>query len=230
MSPNYFQKVLAKERGLTLPAAKQIAGGFGLSDKESRYWVLMVKLLAPRFKKKELIRQELESLRQLTVRKVSHDDSMHQSWLHSVIFEMANLPHFSMTPENIKQYIVKAVSEKDIQNSLDFLVGKKWLIPKDEGYQATHTAFDPKYDKRSIDMIKAHREYLDMAKHRLNDPATETEFIGLTVSSHHRPFQKIQEILRQAVDDVEEVAQTRQPDEVIALQISAFKVTRPLQD
>lgn len=227
-TPNFFQKILRKERSLTLESAQSVAKGFQFDQEESQYWELLIKFSLPKFKKKDLIKSEILSFKKFKQKTHLDDDSIHENWLHSVVYELSGVPGFRLTSENIQRHLVRSSSLKEIQNSIDFLISKKWIIPQEEDFfEPSPIAFDPKYDKRSVDMIAAHREYLDMAKHRLNDPVEKTEFIGLTVAMNSANFSKLQKLLREATDEAEKLCARGEADQVVALQIGAFQVTEP---
>jgi len=225
-APNFFQRILKGERKLTLKSAKAIASGFQFEANEADYWLLLVRESVADGPEKVNLQKQRSSLRQIAERKFRSDDSIHLSWLHSVVYEMAAIPDFQMTAESIQKRLKRKVSLDEIRQSLDFLRKKKWLVSKGQDrYRQNPIEFDPAYDARSIAMIDSHSAYLDMAKHRLRDDVRETEFLGLTVASSRKNFGRVQEILRGALDDIEKVCGEPGADEVIAIQISAFKLT-----
>ena len=227
-SPNYFQKVIGENRHITVQSASKIADALGLTSIESEYWMTLVKIALPQFKNKKALLSEAQSLKERARRKKTQATEIHEHWIHSVIFEMAKIKDFDMSIQNIHSRIRKYTSLLEVERSLMFLLKHKWLVPTNtlDRYNQAAVEFDPLYDRRSIDMLTVHGQHLDMAKHRLNDDAKETEFLGLTTAIPFNKMPEVQKIMRQAMDEIEfKIATSSDCDNVIIIHMSAFRVT-----
>ena len=178
-------------------------------------------------KDKDKIVEELEKRRSISHRRDVSDDDIHMSWIHAAIYEMAAIPRLEMSPKNIQLRLIKNESLDKIKESLVFLESKGWIESNGENrYKQNPIEFDPKYDQRSVEIMLAHKEYLDMAKHRLNDSVKDTEFLGMTMAIKKSSFKRIQKIIREAADEIELACQTDHPDQVIAVQLNAFQLMK----
>ncbi|MDA9951403.1 TIGR02147 family protein [Oligoflexaceae bacterium] len=226
-APNYFQRVVTEKRSISVAAASKIAEALEFSDLQKEYFIVLAKLELPKYKDKNQLQTEAKNLKNRANKSLTHATEIHENWLHSVIFEMAMLKGFIMSAQNILASLKRSASIEEIQKSLDFLQRHKWLVPTDEKdvFNQAMVEFDPKYDRRAVDMLTVHRQHLDMAKHRLNDAATETEFLGLTTAIPFKKMPEVQQILRDAMDQIEyKVAGSGDADNVIIVHMSAFKV------
>ncbi len=228
-TPNFFQKTLESGRPLTLDAAKKIAKAFGFAEREREYWSLLVKLEASTEKRRRELERSVRAFRELAMRATTKDTDIHRHWLHAAIFEMARIPNLPLTVDRICGRLRGMATRGEVEESLAFVLKKKWLIPTEAAdiYQQATIEFDPYYDRRSVEMIGVHRAHLDQAKHRLNDPATETEFIGLTTAMPRRLLPEVQSILRTTISQIERAAAAADDcDEIMVVQMCAFRLTQ----
>lgn len=218
-SPGYLTEVAAGRRNMTRVSAVKIAAGLGLDKIETEYFETLLELAS--IKDPLAMDSRLEKMRRIIGKAQQvdiKDPSIHDSWLHAAVFELSKTADYTPEVEAIRNRFRVNARADDIAASLRFLEGKK--LP-------ANANFVPINDIRRIDIKKKHLLYLQMAQHRLNDPIDEREFQGLTVAIRCEHFAVLKERVRAFIASVnEEFAADADADEVVRVQLAAFKLTR----
>ncbi len=226
--PNYIQQILANKRNLTVESAKKIGEALVMSEVEASFLVDLVKLDSSRYKDKSRILEHMRSMARAGTAKQQRDPSIHSSWLHGVVLELAALTNLDLSPAGLKAKIRVNASEQDIEESLKFLVKQGYLEPgPNNGYIRREVRLEALDDVRRIDIQRSHLHFLDIAKHRLNDDLDEREYRGLTVAIAKNFLPQIKERLRTFFTEIrKEIAVVEGPkDTVVRLQCALFKLT-----
>ncbi|MGE0172848.1 MAG: TIGR02147 family protein [Oligoflexales bacterium] len=227
-SPNYLQQVLAHQRNLTPEIAGRMSKWIGMTAKEEKFFVCLVKLAHPQVKSKDSVLIQMRALATENQKKKVKDDSIHRYWINGLILELALIKGFALTPSSIREKIGHIASEKEVKESLDYLVAKKFLLPSEEPnvYKQGDLVFESLDDVRRIDLQRSHLRYLDIAKHKINDDLDHREYRGLTIAIQKSDMPKIKAKLREFYKELRlELEGTENPDKIVRLQTCLFELT-----
>jgi uncharacterized protein (TIGR02147 family) len=226
-SPNYFQQVLSGARNLTVETAKKIAQGFELDRNEAEYFVRLVELETVSGPAADELLSKLKAIVQRAGRQEIRDDSIHSSWLHAVIWELAWIAGFKLVPEDVAQRLRGLASPADVRASLDFLINKGFLAPTatEHVYEQRPITFEPVNNVRRIERQQTHFRMLEIAKHKLSDDKSNREFQGLTVAAPAASMPQIKQRLRDFVVSLnDELSHRPDADSIIYIYLGAFKL------
>jgi uncharacterized protein (TIGR02147 family) len=228
-SPNYFQQVIKGARRLTITTGEKIAAGFGLDQHEQQYFLTLVDIdLATDEAEIQELLDRLKTILVKAGRSLIKDASIHSSWLHAVLWEMARLKDQVLEVNTVAAKLRGLASKKEIQDSLDYLLSKGYLVPAEAPHTFTQKAisFQPLNDVRRIEIQQFHRRMLDIAKHRLNDGVEDREFQGLTVAIPETRMDEIRDRIRNFIVDLNaDLSDQPTTDSIVHIHCSAFKLT-----
>jgi uncharacterized protein (TIGR02147 family) len=230
-SPNFFRLIIDEKRNLTPLIAARVAGALGLTATEHEYLLALVKLAGSRTANaKNAALTKMRQLVQKAERQVVDDSTLHTSWTNALVWEMLKLREFNENTSKIKELLRNAATEGEIMASLEYFE-RKSLISKHSATSERPTQalvdFAPSNDVRRIDLQMSHLRFLQLAQHRLNDPLTEREYQGLTVAIKKESFAQVRELTREFIHRLnEQFAVDKDGDEVIRVQVCAFKLTK----
>jgi uncharacterized protein (TIGR02147 family) len=228
-SPSLLGEILAGRRVLTLMNAERFAKGISLTREATRYLQCLVIATHSRTTSQKF--EAIEEMGRLIgiVRRIDiQDPSIHDTWLHSLLFELAKTRDFDANPANIRKKIRTNVPQADIESSINFLEHKKFIQRQESSKPvAANVEFKAINDLRRLNIQKKHLMFLQMAQHRLNDDLDEREFQGLTVAVKKEAMKVIKERLRDFIVSInEEVAEASEADDVVRIQLCAYKLTK----
>ncbi len=230
-SPNILQQILAGKRNLTDAAAEKLAVGLQLGKDRGAFLRALVHLENPSLRKQEKAMGEIKRQKQKIFRHQVSSGSIHESWTYGLILQLAGLPGFVCTPENIQKSLRMQLSKQEIEDAVQFLKKSGYLVPteKEDVYQQKNVEFAVLNDIRRIDLQQSHLRYMDQCKMRINDDLDDREFQGLTVAIAKSQFAQVKEQIRAAMDEIFESLESgpHPKDEVIRVQMCAVKLTRP---
>lgn len=230
-SPNILQQILAGKRNLTDAAAEKLAAGLQLGKERGTFLRSLVHLEHPSLRQQEKAMGEIKRQKQKVFRHQVSSGSIHEHWTYGLVLQLAGLPGFVCTPENVQKSLRMQLSKQEIEDAVQFLKKAGYLVPTEQEhvYQQKNVEFAVLNDIRRIDLQQSHLRYMDQCKMRINDDLEDREFQGLTVAIAKSQFAHVKEQIRQAMDAIfESLESCPQPkDEVIRVQMCAVKLTRP---
>ena len=130
------QTVTVPEGTLIVDAAKKIANGLKLNEFETQFFILLVKLKHPKYKNKEHILSQIQSLESRFGVKEIIEPSIHSHWLNGALYALAGIEEFDFSYQ-------PKINEKQIRElaNLDFLTeAKNVLFLGPPGVGKTHLA------------------------------------------------------------------------------------------
>lgn len=230
-SPNYLQQVIAGNRNLTAATATKVAAGLGLTVAERRYFLGLIELdQAKTDGKRQEVLDELKG-HVAKARKVPlKAPSLHASWLHSLVWEMASVEGRNLSPASVATRMRHAATEEEVADSLAFLLKQGWLEKTDQPhhYRQGQIQFEPLNDVRRLEIQQCHLKYLEMAKRRLIDPLEAREFQALTLAIPRERMPEVKKALRDLVAGLnEKFSGHPAADAVLQIECAAFFVDLP---
>ncbi len=225
-SPNFLQQVVSGQRNLTAKMAKKIAVGLELSADEADYLSLLIELEHGKESKEE-VRRKLMAVIVRAQRLPIKDPSIHSSWLHAVLWELAGIQNFVLTPDTVAPRIRGFASKQEIQESLEYLLAKGYLVPTntENVYSQREVAFEALNDVRRIEVQQCHFRMLEIAKHKINDDLANREFQGLTVAIPAAEMDAVKQRVRDFILSLNsEFSHRNNSDTVIHVHCGAYKL------
>ncbi|MGE0172490.1 MAG: TIGR02147 family protein [Oligoflexales bacterium] len=228
-SPGYLKAVIEGERRLTNASAEKVAAALGLEGNERDYLYAMVRLEhgSDAEKDKALIELRKLLIKSKEVEVPSEDFFSH--WVNGVVFSLATIEGIEFTAENLYRKLGGIARVEEIQGSMDFLLSRKWIVYDEASkqYKQSLVKFDVLNDVRRINLQRAHRQYLDLAKHRINDDLDQREYQGLTIAIPMDRLPYLKQRVRSFVTEIhEEINGMSAFDTLVRLQCCVFKLTR----
>jgi len=225
-SPNYFQLIIRGKRSISPITAKKIALGLELKKYEQEFFINLVKLNTA---KGDHIRVKILSEQKSIIEKAKRvkiiDSSIHSHWLHCLVFELAGIRNFKLTPDQIWRWTKGLAKKDEIESSIKFLIDRGFLensnVP--DSYKQKRINFEPLNDVRRIEQQQCHLRFLELAKHRLNDDLADREFQALTIAIPRSKIETLKEQIRKFVFELnEQNSFSQEADIVFHVQCSAF--------
>lgn len=232
IASGYLPMCFKRERKLSATAFEKIKPHLQLSAKEERYLDLL-RIIAESEIPKERV-QALTDLQKLKDYKATNRSELevHQylsRWYYVAIREMVNMPEFDGSPEWIQSRLRGRISQKEIEEALQFLT-QYGFIQRNKGKYAVATKqLDCHEGVYKLSLGEFHRQMLDWAKASIEEtPRDERLLLGHTAVLNAEQFEKIRNILRSAVADIESVDNKPQDSktEVYHIELAAFPLTK----
>lgn len=233
IASGYLPMCFSRQRKLSLKSFEKIKPHLKLSAKEERYLDLL-RVIAESEVPKERV-QALTDLQKLKDYKASHRSELevHQylsRWYYVVIREMVNMPEFNGNEEWIQERLRGRVSQKEIEEALQFLTKYGFIIKNEKGqYSVAEKQLDCHEGVFKLSLGEFHRQMLDCAKLSIEEtPREERLLLGHTATLTSEQFQKVQTVLREAIKDIESVDNKPQAQgmEVYHIELAAFPLTK----
>lgn len=228
-SPNFLQLVLKGRRNFTIKSANSFADGLKFSPNEKEYFVSLVRLehdeTAPR---EEILRIMLKCVGKARGIKVK-DDDVFSHWLYPTLLELTRVKSIKLDPENISKILKKPTSKEDVEQALQYLIKKGYIEETQEPgvYTKSNISFETENDVRRIAIQKHHSDFLEMARHRINDPIEDREFQSLTTAIPLKRMDYLKQKLRSVLDDLnDEFDAEKDHDTVVHIICCAFKLIK----
>lgn len=233
IASGYLPMCFKRERKLSQKAYEKIKPHLKLSAKEERYLDLL-RIIAESEVPKERV-EALTGLQKLKDYKANNRSELevHQylsRWYYVVIREMVNMPEFTGYSEWIQERLRGRVSQKEIEEALEFLVKYEFIHKNAQGkYVVASKQLDCHEGVFKLSLGEFHRQMLDWAKASIEDlPREERLLLGHTASLSKEQFEKVQAVLREAIAEIESVdnKQHAQGMEVYHIELTAFPLTK----
>ncbi|HLB59518.1 MAG TPA: TIGR02147 family protein [Bdellovibrionota bacterium] len=227
--PNYIQLILSKRRNLTLQSAQKVSEGLGLKGYERKFFLSLVRLEGTKEGIKRLeILDDLKKFAQLGSKKAIKDESIHSSWLHAVIFELAVIKDFVLSTENVSKSLGAVATKKEIEESISFLIEKGYLEETEVRgvYRQKEIEFEPLNDLKNLNLQKSHIRFLELAKDKLNEDVSVREYQGITIAVPKSRFPELKAKIRSFVERLNQEYSGIPSDAVIRVQCCMFKLTQ----
>ncbi|MEZ4741776.1 MAG: TIGR02147 family protein [Bdellovibrionota bacterium] len=228
-SPNYIQRILRKEKKLSISTAEKLGRALGLSADENKYLVLLTKTFETYEEKGLIEKEELIQLKRRLNDKLIKTESIYSSWLHGIVWELGAQEGFVPNAAYVQSKLRVPASIQKIDESIEFLFKQGFLVQTSEDkVEQRPIRFLPYNDKKRIMEIQEnHRTFLEMARHRVADDLKDRAFQGLTIGI---PSDKMKEIKGRLKDFIQllniEYSDLPKSSEIIRVQLCAYKLTK----
>ncbi len=232
IASGYLPMCFSRKRKLSYKTFEKIKPFLKLSIKELRYLDLL-KTIAESETPKERV-QALTDLQKLKDYKENHHSELeaHQylsNWYYVAIRELVNLPEFKNDPTWIQERLRGRVSQKQIIDAIQFLLKYEFVLKDESGkFRVAEKQLSCHEGVYKISLGEFHRQMLDIAKISIDVVSREERLLlGHTAALSKDQYDKIQEILKEAINKIENVDETTQTEtEVYQIEVAAFPLTK----
>ncbi|MBC7742289.1 MAG: DUF4423 domain-containing protein [Bdellovibrionaceae bacterium] len=232
IASGYLPMCFSRKRTLSTKFYEKIKPFLKLSSKEKRFLDLL-RLIA----ESEIPSQRVQALTDLqklnAYKKNNHSElETHQylsRWYYVGIRELVNLPDFKNDPAWIQARLRGRVSQKEISEGLDFLLKYNFLLKDSNGnFKVAKKQLSCHDGVYKISLGELHRQMLDIAKASIEEVSREQRLLlGHTAALSKEQYDKVQEILRNAINKIETVdGKSHVESEVYHVEIAAFPLTK----
>lgn len=207
-SPNYLQRVISgKSVGPRI--TDKLVKMTGLKGLEEKYFRLLVEFSETRSSDKK--GDILSRLRQMSHKvhgKLSTvcENDIRRDWYLVVIWEMAAIPGVCLRPNIISQALRRKITSSQAEEALNFLVEKGYLIPGDEpdSYKQSSILLNSTDEINDLFLKKNHKAFIEMSLEHLDQPLSNREFQGLTISVNPESFGILKTEIKKFVHETSE--------------------------
>ena len=232
IASGYLPMCFSRKRKLSLKFYEKIKPFLKLSIKEKRYLDLL-RVIAESEIPNERV-HALTGLQKLKDYKENHHSELeaHQylsRWYYVAIRELVNLPDFKNEPAWIQERLRGRISQKEISEGMQFLINYGFVLKSSTGkFQVAEKQLSCHEGVYKISLGEFHRQMLDIAKNSIEDVSREERILlGHTVALSKEQYDKIQVILKEAINKIETVDNSSQPgSEVYQIEVAAFPLTK----
>lgn len=232
IASGYLPMCFSRKRKLSYKFYEKIKPLLKLSIKELRYLDLL-KTIAESEVPKERV-QALTDLQKLKDYKDNHHSELeaHQylsNWYYVAIRELVNLPEFTNDSVWIQERLRGRVSQKQIIEAMQFLLKYEFISKDNSGkFRVAEKQLSCHEGVYKISLGEFHRQMLDIAKISIDVVSRDERLLlGHTAALSKDQYEKIQEILKEAINKIENVDETTQAEtEVYQIEVAAFPLTK----
>lgn len=232
IASGYLPMCFSRKRKLSLNFYEKIKPLLKLSAKEKQFLDLL-RVIAESEQPSERV-QALTDLQKLNDYKKNHHSELeaHQylsRWYYVAIRELVNLPEFNVEPAWIQERLRGRISQKEITEGLEFLLKFGFILKDHSGeYKVVEKQLSCHEGVYKISLGEFHRQMLDIAKVSIDDVSREERLLlGHTVALSQEQYEKVQVILREAINKIETVdSKSENESEVYQIEIAAFPLTK----
>lgn len=194
-SPNYLQRIISRQRNMSEKYLPNLISAMGLSDIESEYFTLLVKIEKTKEDlKREKLTQKLVELRSRQETKVLSKPMLRylSHWYIPVIRELIIL-HQTDSPKTLSDTILPKVNLAEIKNAIDFLFAGKFITKTKSGGFKHLSPNLSTGDELVSDIVNSyHRETLNLSSENLTSSKLEDRDISsLILSVSQESFDRI---------------------------------------
>jgi uncharacterized protein (TIGR02147 family) len=150
-------------------------------------------------------------------------------WHYVALHEMIMLDDFKNDPEWIQEKLNFAVSPKEIIDGLDFLTKHQFIEKSTAGkYQVKDKMVDCFEGIYRLSLSEFYKQVYNLATEAIdNVPRDERLLLGYTISVSNEAFDKISEVLNEALKKVREIEKNdTHKDRVYQVLLNAFPLTK----
>ncbi len=193
-SPNYLQRIIARQRKLSERYLPNLARGLGLDESETEYLKLMVQIDKCR---DENMREELIGML-ITLRARKCDGVLTKPmlhylsrWFYPVIRELVVLKQ-TIDPKELSRHIKPKVLAKDIDTCIKFLIGNDFISKNGKKLKHSSPILTTGDEIESEVVTHFHKETLMLTAEELyNMPLSERDVSSLVLALSNESFKRI---------------------------------------
>lgn len=233
-SQNYLKLVMDGKRRITDKMLPSFIRGLGLSSEEAKYFRLMVlfnEATDPNEKRdllsKMVTKRNQNMNRAQTLLKSQEQVLSH--WSHWVIRELILLDSFQEDPVWISQELKQDVSPDQARESLDLLLQVGLIERKDGKLIQSNPRISTEDEIVSALIRELHSQFIERGTRSLfQDPMTEREFAGLTISLSKGQIPKFKEKIKKFRQELnaEFSCEGKELSRVYHLELMFFPITK----
>lgn len=232
IASGYLPMCFSRKRTLSLKFYEKIKPFLKLSAKEIKFLDLM-RVIAESERPSERVRA-LTELQKISDYKKNHHSELeaHQylsRWYYVAIRELVNLPEFKAEPAWIQERLRGRISQKEIIEGLEFLIKFEFILKDSSGkFKVAEKQLSCHEGVYKISLGEFHRQMLDIAKVSIDEVSRDERLLlGHTVALSKQQFEKVQLILREAINKIESADNKLQNEsEVYHIEVAAFPLTK----
>ena len=232
IASGYLPMCFSRKRKLSAVFFEKIKPFLKLTTKEKRILDLL-RIIAESANPKERVKA-LTDLQKLKDYKENHHSELeaHQylsRWYYVAIRELVNLPDFNNEPAWIQERLRGRISQKEIRDAMQFLIKYGFILMTASGkFKVVEKQLSCHEGVFKISLGEFHRQMLDIAKNSIDEVSREERvLLGHTVALTAEQYEKIQAILRDAINKIEAVDNTSLSEsEVYQIEVAAFPLTK----
>ena len=232
IASGYLPMCFSRKRKLSLKFYEKIKPYLKLSSKEKRFLDLLRTIGESEIPKERV--QALTDLQKMKDYKKNHHSELeaHQylsRWYYVAIRELVNLPNFENNPAWIQDHLRGRISQKEINEGMQFLIKYEFILKSPSGkFEVAEKQLSCHEGVYKISLGEFHRQMLDMAKNSIDEVTREERILlGHTVALSKDQYDKIQAILRDAIEKIETVDDSTQSKTVVyQIEVAAFPLTK----
>lgn len=234
-SGSYLKLVSDGKTRLVEEGAKKTAIAMGLLDYEYDYFMLLVQYEnAKNDQQKKKYFEQIQEITSAHKVKLLGSDSYayYESWLHSVIRELApNMP--GAKPLDIAKAIRIPVTAAEISDSLNFLTKNKFLTIDENGnyHQTNKLISTGRLDFVSIPVHSLIRQMGEFALQAFDDlPISERFFSGLTMGVTEKSYNQVMEELKECRRKIFAIVSAEdEVEKICRLNVQLFPLTKTIK-
>jgi uncharacterized protein (TIGR02147 family) len=232
-SPNFLKLVVDGERNLSKESVFRFSKALGLNKKEGDYFENLVFFnQSHTLEEKNAYLTKLMRYRKSSdPRKIEESEYKYYSaWYHPVVRELATAVDFHGDCRKLAQTVVPAITESEVQKSLELLVGLDFIRKQDDGtYVKTAASLSTGPHVRSVAVANYHKAVITLGAGAMERiPPAERDITSLTLSVSDEAYKVIVEKLQSFRRELLELAEdVEKPQKVVQLNFQLFPLTKP---
>ena len=232
IASGYLSMCFNRKRKMSKTVYDKIKPLLHLSNKEIRILDLLRVISESEIPKERV--DALSDLQKLSDYKASHNSELevHQylsHWYYVAIRELVNLPDFKIDSAWIQSRLFGRISQKEVLQGTQFLLNYGFILKTPSGkFEVAKKQLSCHEGVYKISLGEFHRQMLDIAKKSIDDTSRDERLLlGHTVALSVVQYDKIQNILREAIEKIESLDTTSGSEsEVYQIQVAAFPLTK----
>lgn len=233
-SPTLYSKVVMGERNLTEKTMAGFSRGLGLTERQSRFFVALVrfnqaKTAAAKQEYLEQMRSQLPRVQEKTL--PLHIYEYYSLWHHIALRELACLVDWKGDAGLLSRSLVPEVPRKSVQDSIDFLQRAGLIRREPDGrYTQAWPHISTRSEVDSMAVREGNRQMGTLGVEALERiPPPQRDISSLTIGISRQEFSLVKAEIRYFKDRVRAIlAGSEAPEVVYALNVQLFPLSREL--
>lgn len=230
-SPNFLQLVMEKKRNLSEEGITKFIAGLGLNKGEGDYFRNLVGYVQAKTEEEKFCRYGLmvKSKKFSELRPVEKDQFLlYSSWLHPVIRELIEFPHFNGRLQWLRDHILPLVAEREVEQSIALLERLGFIHRDGKKWKRAVSTVTTGVEAESFLLTSYHQSLLRLSADLFpHVPAESRDISALTIGLRRadlvRLKQRVQAFRRELM---KEFSDSDPPEDVVVLNIQLLPLTK----
>jgi len=229
-SPGHLSLIIQGKTNISIDLAGRFAAFFKLKQRETRYFLTMVKFNQEKKTgtKTELFEQ-LISFSESCIYKVGpHHYKYYDKWYHSVVRALLEYIAIKENFEDLAKMIVPSIRPDQVKGSIVLLLELGLIQPDSYGfYRPTQKSIETGTAASSLMLNKFTLSMIDLAREAMDRfPRDERIFSGVTIGIDAEGYEEIVAEVREFRRRVAEIAQRRSANRVVQVNFQVFPLSK----